>query len=213
MDKELVVRQMQLGPLMNFIYLVGSHSTGEAAVVDPGWEPDEIVAVAQAEGLTIGKILLTHTHRDHVMTLERLLERIAVPVYVNKHEAGSLRGSASETIVMEGDEEVELGTLTVRSIHTPGHSPGSQCFLVDDHLFSGDTLFVGSCGRCDLPDSDPAELYHSLQRLAQLDGDTIVLPGHNYGYHPTSTIEDERQRNPYLRVPSLEMWLSLMGYQ
>lgn len=213
MDRELVVRQMQLGPLMNFIYLIGSGSTGEAVAVDPGWEPDEIVAVARGEGLVINKILLTHTHRDHVMTLGRLLERIAVPVYVNKHEAASLRDIASETIAMEGDEEIEVGALTVRTIHTPGHSPGSQCFLVDDHLFSGDTLFVGSCGRCDLPDSDPAALYHSLQRLAELDGKTIVLPGHNYGYRPTSTIEDERQHNPYLRVPSVEMWLRMMGYQ
>lgn len=212
MQQELVVKQMQLGPLANLIYLIGCRSSGEAAVVDPGWEPDEVLAIARAEGLTIGKVLLTHTHHDHIMTLGTLLKRTDVPVYVNKHELAPIQSIAPEAVAVDGDQEIEVGSLTVRSLHTPGHSPGSQCFLVNGHLFSGDTLFVGSCGRCDLPDSDPTALYHSLQRLAQLDGETIVLPGHNYGSYPTSTIEDERRLNPYLRVPSLEMWLRLLGY-
>jgi len=209
---DLFLRQMELGPMMNFIYLVGSRSQGEAAVVDPGWEPDAIVSAAEAEGLKITKILLTHCHQDHVLSLGALLNRVDVPVYVNKQEAPQVRRIAPDAVAVDNGDDIELGHLTIRCLHTPGHSPGSQCFLVENLLLSGDTLFVGSCGRCDLPDSSPEDLYHSLQSLAKMDGNTLVLPGHNYGPRPTTTIEDERRYNPYLRIPTLDMWLRMMGY-
>jgi hydroxyacylglutathione hydrolase len=209
---DLFLKQMELGPLMNFVYLVGSRRQGEAAVVDPGWEPDAIVSAAAAERLRITKVLLTHCHHDHVLSLGALLNRVDVPVYVNKNEAFQIGRIASNTVAVDDGDDIELGDLTIHCLHTPGHSPGSQCFVLDNLLLSGDTLFVGSCGRCDLPDSSPEDLYHSLQLLAKMDGNTLVLPGHNYGPRPTTTIEDERRYNPYLRIPTLEIWLRMMGY-
>jgi hydroxyacylglutathione hydrolase len=205
-------KQMELGPMMNFIYLLGSRSQGEAAVVDPGWEPDAIVSAAEAEGLKLTKVLLTHCHQDHILSLGALLSRVNVPVYVNKYEAPYIQRITSDVVAVDDGDDIEVGHLTVRCLHTPGHSRGSQCFTVDSILFSGDTLFVGSCGRCDLPDSSPEDLYNSLQLLAKMDGSILVLPGHNYGPRPTTTIEDERRYNPYLRIPTLDVWLRMMGY-
>jgi hydroxyacylglutathione hydrolase len=114
-------------------------------------------------------------------------------------------------VKVDNHDTLAVGRLTLRFLHTPGHTPGSQCFLVDDRLVSGDTLFIGACGRTDLPGSDPSEMYYSLtQRLAALPDATVLYPGHNYG-GPSSTIGDEKRDNPYMRVASLGDFLRAMG--
>lgn len=208
MAEGLYLRQLELGPMQNFVYLVGDREAGECLVVDPAWELDAIVRTAEADGLRITGVLVTHTHPDHVggdlfgmriPGVEALLERVGARVYVHKAERGFLRGLGSDLVSVEGASEVRVGRFTVTVLHTPGHTPGSQCFLVDGRLISGDTLFIRSCGRTDLPGGDPAELHRSLRRLAELPDETILYPGHNYGGE-SSTLGVEKRENPFLRI-------------
>jgi glyoxylase-like metal-dependent hydrolase (beta-lactamase superfamily II) len=220
----LFVRQLELGPMQNFVYLVGDAETRQCVVVDPAWEVDAIVDTAQAADMTIIGALVTHTHQDHVggslaswgmpgriPGVEELLARVPAKVYVHKAEREFLTGLGSDLVKVDNHDTLAVGRLTVRFLHTPGHTPGSQCFLVEDQLISGDTLFIGSCGRTDLPGSDPSEMYYSLtRRLAALPDTTTLLPGHNYG-GPSSTIGTEKRQNPFMRFASLGDFLATMG--
>ncbi len=211
MSGDLVVKQMQIGQMANFVYLIGCRATGEATAVDPGWNAEAILRGAEAEGLRITSIFATHGHMDHVNALSALAERTGAAVYVNRAEMASIARQAPEATGLDDDAEVRVGQQTVRALHTPGHTPGSQCLLVGGRLLTGDTLFVGSIGRADLPGSSPAQLFDSLQRLKALPAETIVLPGHHYGDRQSSTIEHECRYNPYLRIPTLEAFLQIMG--
>ena len=220
MTKALYLKQMELGPMQNFVYLVGDREAGECVVVDPAWEIDTIVRTAEADGMRITSALVTHTHPDHVgghlfgMDIpgaEDLLERVPAKVYVHKAEREFLRGFGSDLTKVEAGTELAVGRLTITFIHTPGHTPGSQCFLVDGRLISGDTLFIGACGRTDLPGGDPTEMHRSLtQRLARLPDDTVLLPGHNYG-GSESTIGDEKRQNPFMRFGLADFLRSMGG--
>ena len=226
MTDEIFVKQMELGPMQNFVYLVGDPVARECVVVDPAWDIEEIVQTAAAADLRIVGALVTHTHQDHVggsleswgmpgriPGVEELLARVPAKVYVHKNEREFLKGFGSDLVKVDNHDTLAVGRLTIRFLHTPGHTPGSQCFLVDGRLISGDTLFIGSCGRTDLPGSDPSEMYYSLtQRLGALPEDTVLFPGHNYG-GAASTIGDEKRRNPFMRFPSLGDFLRVMGGQ
>jgi glyoxylase-like metal-dependent hydrolase (beta-lactamase superfamily II) len=219
----LYLRQLELGPMQNFVYLVGDREAGECVVVDPAWEIDTIVRTAEADGLRITGVLATHTHQDHVggsleawgmpgriPGVEELLVRVPAKVYVHRAEREFLRGLGSDLVAVESATELAVGRVGITFLHTPGHTPGSQCFLVDGRLISGDTLFIGSCGRTDLPGGDPTEMHFSLtQRLGQLPDDTILYPGHNYGGE-SSTLGDEKRENFCLRV-GLGDFLRAMG--
>jgi glyoxylase-like metal-dependent hydrolase (beta-lactamase superfamily II) len=223
-DATVYLRQMELGPMQNFVYLVGDPVARECVVVDPAWEIDTIVETAERDGMRLVGALVTHTHQDHVggsleswgmpgriPGVEDLLERVPLKVYVHKAEREFLRGFGSDLVQVDNHDTLDIGQLALTFMHTPGHTPGSQCFLVGNRLVSGDTLFIGSCGRTDLPGSDPSDMYYSLtQRLATLPDDTILLPGHNYG-GPSSTIGDEKRQNPFMRFAALGDFLQVMG--
>ncbi len=220
----IFVRQLELGPMQNFVYLVGDPEARQCVVVDPAWEIDTIVETAQDADMTIIGALVTHTHQDHVggslaswgmpgriPGVEELLTRVPAKVYVHKAEREFLPGLGSDLVKVDNHDTLAVGRLTLTFLHTPGHTPGSQCFLVEDQLISGDTLFIGSCGRTDLPGSDPSEMYYSLtQRLAALPDSTTLLPGHNYG-GSSSTIGTEKRQNRFMRFPSLGDFLATMG--
>jgi len=223
-DDTIYLEQMELGPMQNFVYLIGDPVARECVVVDPAWEIDTIIETAQARSMTITGALVTHTHQDHVggslaswgmpgriPGVEDLLGRVKAKVYVHKAEREFLRGFGSDVVAVDNHATLAIGRLTLTFMHTPGHTPGSQCFLIDGRLVSGDTLFIGSCGRTDLPGSDPAQMYESLtQRLAALPDSTMLFPGHNYG-GPSSTIGDEKRDNPFMRFASLGDFLHTMG--
>ena len=223
-ENAIYLRQMELGPMQNFVYLVGDPVTRQCVAVDPAWEIDTIVTTAERDGMTLIGALVTHTHQDHVggsleswgmpgriPGVEELLERVPLKVYVHKAEREFLKGLGTDLVKVEAHDTLAVGRLTFTFLHTPGHTPGSQCFLVDGRLVSGDTLFIGSCGRTDLPGSDPTEMYYSLtQRLAALPDDTILLPGHNYG-GASSSIGAEKRRNAFMRCASLGDFLRAMG--
>jgi glyoxylase-like metal-dependent hydrolase (beta-lactamase superfamily II) len=228
---DLYFAQIPVGEMANFAYLIGSRETRECLVVDPAWSVDALLDQAEQDGMRVTGALVTHYHQDHVggsifgMQIEgvaRLLARAPVPIHVNAREAEGVRkvtgASASDLVAHEGGDVLALGGLRVRLLHTPGHTPGSQCFLVEEagapgRLVSGDTLFLGSCGRVDLPGGDPEALYESLtQKLAKLPDETLLYPGHFYAADPFSTIGEQKRRNPYLRVARLEDFLSFLGY-
>jgi glyoxylase-like metal-dependent hydrolase (beta-lactamase superfamily II) len=218
------LRQMELGPMQNLVYLIGDPVTRECVVVDPAWEIDTIVETAARDRMTLTGALVTHTHQDHVggsleswgmpgriPGVEELLGQVALKVYVHKAEREFLRGFGSDLVKVDNHDTLALGRLTLTFLHTPGHTPGSQCFLIDGRLVSGDTLFIGSCGRTDLPGSDPREMYYSLtQRLGALPDETILFPGHNYG-GSSSTIGAEKRHNAFMRVSVLGDFLRAMG--
>lgn len=205
---ELVIRQFELGLLQNFVYFIGDPKTREIVVVDPAWEVDTILRKAEEESFVIKGVLVTHYHFDHTNGISDLLAAHDVPVYVNKHDVPYLDVAPSSLKPVEGGHRIKVGSLEIEMIHTPGHTPGSQCFKVRQNLVSGDTLFIGACGRTDLPGGNAKELYDSLcHRLAKLEDDTILFPGHNYAEEPTSTIGREKKTNPYLMCDSLQNFL------
>jgi hydroxyacylglutathione hydrolase len=208
MASSIYLKQLELGPMANYVYLIGDPNTRDVAVVDPAWDVDRIVDLAEEEGLTISKILITHSHFDHINGVEGLLHRTKATVYVNKFEAEFMKAVRPELVQVDSGDTTRLGGVDITFLHTPGHTPGSQCFLVNERLISGDTLFIGGCGRCDLPGSNPEDMYYSLtQKLAKLDDRTLVFPGHNYAARPYSTIADEKRFNLYLQFESLQDFL------
>ena len=216
-----VARQM-----VNFVYLIGDRETGEALVVDPAYDVAGVLDVAAADGMRVTGALVTHYHPDHVggdmmglriEGVERLLEAAPVPIHVQADEAPWVR---RVTNVGEGDlvthasgDVVTVGGIDVELIHTPGHTPGSQCFFVDRrYLVSGDTLFLEGCGRTDLPGGDPAQLYESLTtKLARVPDDAVLFPGHLYSVEPSATMGDTRQWNFVFKPRSEAEWLAMFG--
>ena len=212
-EPALYLKQLELGPMQNFVYLVGDPATREAVVVDPGWEVPRILQTLQADGYHVTKVLVTHTHFDHVMGLEELLNAVDVPIYVHHTEATALHVQPSSVKPLAGGETVLVGQVPMTIIHTPGHTPGSQCLLVHGRLLSGDTLFIRGCGRCDLPGGDPATMYESLtKKLKPLDDATLLYPGHNYADAPSAPLREEKRANPFLSSPTLQDFLRLVGH-
>jgi len=222
----LYFKQIQIGPMQNFAYLIGDATKREALVVDAAWDIPAIVRVAEQDGYTINKALVTHYHQDHlggdfqgykIPGAAELLETIKAKVYVNKAEAPFLNRiaglSTSDIVQVEGGDTTNVGNIKVTFIHTPGHTPGSQCFLVENCLVAGDTLFIGSCGRVDLPGSNPEDMYYSLQTLSKLTDETILYPGHNYAGQPSDTIAQQRRHNMYLHLSTktLQEFMSVMS--
>ncbi len=223
--EEVAASHPVAGQMRNFMYLVGDAKSRRALVVDPAWDVGSLLKVAEDDGVEVVGALVTHYHPDHVggdlfgMPIDgisTLLESHSVPIFVNRHEADGLKTvtgvSDSDLRKVDGGDRTQVGDVDIEFVHTPGHTPGSQCFLVDGKLISGDTLFVQGCGRVDLPGGDSDEMYRSLtQRLAKLPEDTVLYPGHDYGPARTSTLAEERNNNFYLRVKSLQDWQRLMG--
>ncbi|MBI1953459.1 MAG: MBL fold metallo-hydrolase [Candidatus Omnitrophica bacterium] len=207
----IYLRQIELGPLQNFVYLIGCLETHQAAVVDPGWDVPKILETAKQDEMRITQIIVTHTHFDHVNGVGELVAATDAQVLVHKKETGQLPVEPSNLKTVEGGSEIQVGKVTLSFLHTPGHTPGSQCITAGDCLVSGDTLFVGGCGRCDLPGGDPEELFKSLTRLSRLDDRMVVHPGHNYAASATSTLSQEKGYNPFLKAQSLDGFLNLVG--
>jgi len=204
--KNFFVKQLEVGPMENFVYLIGDPDTRQAMVVDPAWQVDTILRAAEEEGYQVTGALVSHHHYDHTNGLEDLLKATDCKVYVNKNDAEFVKVGSPNLVKTDNGDEVDIGKLKIKLIHTPGHTPGSQCFQVHNHLVSGDTLFIKGCGRCDLPGGNPEQMYYTLtQKLMQMDPGTIVLPGHNYADVPTSTIGEELKLNPFMKTAAASL--------
>jgi len=190
--------------MMNFVYLVADEEAKLCAAVDPGWDAAGIADAANANGWRIEKILLTHAHFDHTGALDELAGLTKAQVYVHRDDIGDIKQPA---IATEDGTAIAVGGVEIKCMHTPGHTPGSQCFLVDGSVLTGDTLFVDGCGRVDLPGGSPGKMIESLRRLAGLSHDIVVYPGHDYGNMPFATIGELLKINSYLRATNEEMLL------
>lgn len=223
-DNELYVEQIEIGPMQNFTYVIGSNTTREVVLVDPAWEIDGLLEHVHLKGFSVVAALVTHYHPDHcgggmrgnrVAGIAELLEKQSARIYTHEREADGLKRvtgvSETDLVRVASGDRMQVGNIDIEFLHTPGHTPGSQCFRVRNTLVSGDTLFVDGCGRVDLPGSDPDDMYASLQKLCGLPDDTLLLPGHNYSHVPNATMAETKKTNVYLRVSDLAAWRSIMG--
>lgn len=194
--------------MVNFVYAVGDRGTGTCVLVDPAYAVRELVDLVAADGMTVTGVLATHYHPDHVggsmmghsiEGISELLEHVDCPVHVHRDETEWVRKTTSVTgdhlVGHESGDVVTVGGVEITLVHTPGHTPGSQCFFVDDRLIAGDTLFLEGCGRTDLPGSDPAKMAESLQRLAEVPDSTILFPGHRYSVAGSATMDVVKETN------------------
>jgi hydroxyacylglutathione hydrolase len=213
-----VLKQFPIGPMQNFGYLIGDAATKKALVVDPAWSVPEITKVAAEAGFSIAALAVTHAHFDHTNAIETLLGSVDVPVYAHADEIPYARsgtnivGDLGRTVkAVGGSEKIRIGETEIEFLHTPGHTPGSMCLRVGDHLITGDTLFIGGCGRSDLPGGNPSQLFRTLQKLAALPPALEICPGHDYGQAPRRVLADEIKVNPYLRLKDENAFIDAVG--
>ena len=188
----MIIKQLDIGYMDNFCYIVGCERTRKALVIDPGPDVDQIVSAAEKQGLEIETIVNTHAHGDHTAGNAELKSLTGAKIIIHALDAA---GYPKADVFLKDEKTLQLGEITFHVIHTPGHTPGGICLHAEGNLFTGDTLFVGDSGRTDLPGGDRPTLGQSIRRLMQLPDDTIIWPGHNYGPTPTSTIGWEKRNN------------------
>ena len=196
----LYVRQLKLGPMENFVYLVGAEGARETAIVDPAWDVEAAQEAAEADGRSLTHALVSHHHFDHVNGLPQLFALGGIRVFAHRADVPKLAPELQREVTpLAAGDPVEVGPLRVVAMHTPGHTPGSTCWHAGEGLFAGDTVFVNACGRCDLAGGDPEQMFQSLKRVSELPDDVRLFPGHDYGDVPISSIARERERNPYFQ--------------
>ena len=217
---DMMARQM-----VNFVYLIGDRATGEAFVVDPAYAVGDLLDILADDGMRLTGVLGTHFHPDHLggqmggWSLEgisTLLEHVQVPVHVQHDELPWVERTtgvgADDLVGHSSGDVVRVGEVGIELIHTPGHTPGSQCFLVDGRLVAGDTLFLEGCGRTDFPGSDPLAMYESLHtRLARVPDEAILFPGHMYSADASQSMGETRQWNYVFRPRTPQEWMAMFG--
>ncbi len=201
----MILDQFRVGPYLNFTYLVAESDGGDAVVIDPSYGIEPVLAAVDDRRVKVRYILNTHSHRDHVAGNQEVRERTGAKVVA--HRVAPL----GQDVSVEDGDAVAAGRLHFEVVHTPGHTKDSVLYVFEGQVATGDTLFVGECGRTDLPGGDPAEMYESLQgRVLALDDALVVLPGHDYGVTPTSTIGRERAENYTLQPRTRDEFLAFM---
>ena len=223
-NEDLFLEQIPLGPMENFVYMIGSKSTREVALVDPAWDINFLLSFIEQQDLKLSSILVTHYHPDHIgggmgghsiEGIADVLEKNPVKVFVNKHEAEGVKKvtgiSDSDINIVESGDHLTIGLNDIEFLHTPGHTPGSQCFKINENLISGDTLFIQGCGRVDLPGSNSDDMYHSLKKLGDLPDETILYPGHHYSPEEFRSMGKTKENNMYLKISDIATWRQIMG--
>lgn len=183
----------------NFIYLIEDTASKRAAIVDPAWDVPKLFDLAEKQGVTITDILLTHSHHDHINGVEKVLEKFDAELHLSHAESEFWGADLAKPTLHYGGDTIQLGETVIEILHTPGHTPGSICYRIDDQLITGDTMFVFGCGRCDLNGGDPEVMFNTLRYLKEnLSGSTVIHPGHNYAVPPTATMEEQIKGNPFM---------------
>ncbi len=193
------IHAIELGPMENFVYLIEDIETRQAAVVDPAWDVAAIIHKVQSLDLNINHIFLTHSHHDHINGIEALLNHSEAQVHLLKPEYEFWDNSLEKPQIHHGGDHLKLGTTEIKILHTPGHTPGSACYQIDNELITGDTLFVYGCGRCDLHGGNPEQMYNTLKDMKHnLNSSMVIHPGHNYSIAKTSTLAEQIEGNPFM---------------
>ena len=209
-----IIKQIPVGDYEVFTYIVACPETKEAVIIDPAGEAARLAGVVQDQGFAVKYVLNTHGHADHVVANQELKDVLDVPICMHEADDDFFSKNTSRSTVendlgfpspesvdvrLKDGDALEVGTLRVEVLHTPGHTPGSVCFLVAEHLFTGDTLFVGAAGRTDLEGASLDSLLNSIEKkLLDLPEETVIWPGHDYGDSPTSTMGREKKENIYI---------------
>lgn len=202
----MIFKQVAVGTFQNFSYIIGDEKTRTAALVDPAWEVDKLLNLCKDERLDVSRVINTHSHHDHVEGNDAVVKRTGARVVM--HKSSPVRKDIS---VNDGDK-VEVGSLRALALHTPGHCRDHICLLLEGKVLTGDTLFVGECGRTDLSGGNSSEMYDSLfNKLMTLDDSIEVYPGHDYGRKPSSTIGEERRSNYTLKPRTKEEFIRFMA--
>ena len=202
----MIVHQVPVGNMQNYTYILEDEGTSEGIIIDPSWELDEIMRIVQKNNLTIKYIVNTHHHFDHTIGNDTIKKETGAPVL--QYKTSTIKHDLE---VSDGDK-IKFGNSELTVIHTPGHSKDSMCLVGAGKIFSGDTLFVGTCGRVDLPGGDARELYHSIVNiLRKMDDNLVMYPGHNYGSTPTSTLETQKKMNFVMQPRTEAEFLEIMG--
>ncbi len=202
----MIFRQVPVGTFQNFSYIIGDDKTRSAAIVDPAWEVDKLLKLCEESGLKVSYVINTHSHHDHVEGNEAVAKRTGARIVT--HEKSPVR----KDIAVKDGEVIEIGSLKVGVIQTPGHCPDHICLLVHGKLLTGDTLFVGECGRTDLAGGNSGELYDSLmKKILTLEDSIEIYPGHDYGSKPSSTIGFERENNYTLKKRTRDEFIKFMA--
>lgn len=202
----MIVHQIPVGSMQNFTYVVEDEDTSEAIVIDPSWDLDEIMRTIQKNNLKVKYIVNTHHHFDHTIGNDTMKTQTGAPIMQYK------TSTIKHDLEVSDGEKIKFGNSELTVIHTPGHSKDSMCLVGDGKIFSGDTLFVGTCGRVDLPGGDARELYRSLvDVLRKMDDNLLMYPGHNYGSTPTSTLGTQKKMNFVMQPRTEAEFLEIMG--
>lgn len=200
------VHQIEVGDMQNFTYILEDEDTGESIILDPSWNLEEIQKIITRNDLKIKYIVNTHHHFDHTLGNEAMVKETGAKIL--QHESSSLK----HDIALVNEQKIKFGNSQLTVFHTPGHSKDSICLVGDGKIFTGDTLFVGNCGRVDLPGGSAQELYHSLfDILYNMDESLVLYSGHNYGSTPTSTLANEKKNNFVLQKRSEQEFVEMMG--
>ncbi len=214
LPEHMILECFEMGPLQNFLYLIGDERTKEIAVVDPAWDVDFLCRQAEQKGYTIVSVFLTHGHPDHVNGLDKMLTRHDVPVYISKHEHPCFMPQHKNIHHIDDGHVLCVGGIEFQCIWTPGHSSGCQIFLHKNMAIAGDAIFIDGCGHCQLPGTDPKSMYNSLYNIImKFPDETVIYPGHNYGSKPYDTIGEQKKTNPFLLCSNEEEFVhGRMGY-
>jgi glyoxylase-like metal-dependent hydrolase (beta-lactamase superfamily II) len=192
----------------NLVYLLHDQDTGRAAVLDPAWDVPAILQLAQSLDARITDILLTHSHHDHINGVAGILAQADAELHLLKAEAAFWAAPLQRPSLHRGGDALRFGAHSLQILHTPGHTPGSACYQVGNHLFTGDTVFVYGCGRCDLHGGDPEQMFHTLRRLVtELPATLNLLPGHDYASQPMSSWAEQCAGNPFLHFTALDRFI------
>ena len=199
------IAQIPVGSMLNFSYIVYDEKNSIGAIIDPSWDLEKLLVFLEKKNITAKYIINTHTHFDHILGNDHISEITKAEII--QHERSTQKKDRS----VVDHENISIGELNLEVLYTPGHSEDSICLIVNrESIITGDTLFVGNCGRVDLPGSNPEKMYDSLSKVANLDDSLVVYPGHNYGSTPTSTILIEKKNNPMLNFKTKEAFLKYM---
>ncbi len=206
--RDFATDDMLANQMVNFVYAIGDRQTGECVLVDPAYDPKGLVDVVAEDGMTVTGVLATHYHPDHVggsmmghslSGIAELLEHVSCPIHVQRDEVEWVEKTTGVTTTQlrahDSGDIVTVGEIDIELVHTPGHTPGSQCFMVRNKLVSGDTLFLEGCGRTDLPGSNHAQMGESLRRLSKVDDDVVLYPGHRYSIASSASMGSVKQSN------------------